>query len=676
MQDNKRDWEILAQLDPLWAISTLPHMKFNKWNIEQFFLRGEKLNNELMEEIKQIGYPTAFKTAMDLGCGVGRISRFLAKNFEECYGVDISETMVELAKKYNHEIFNCKFVVNSGKNLSMFSENYFNLVYSRIVLQHIPEKEIIKNYIREFIRILKKKGLLYFQLPSHVPIRSKIRPIHRIYTFPFAFLQCFNIFSYKKESFNMIADKFSHLFPEINLYYDKMNRFYEKWKIKKLYTYDIRKILSNFLDYTLLNRYFAKFEFESVKNVNYFFELIKSNGYLDIFDQYLKIGFEYLNKNKLIISQSNLPFENIAFYKKCEDKVIDIFSNIDGILSIYKFGTVKAIGNSDIDFCFVIDNNKCKFESIIEVFDSRFNDDEKYLIFQHSPFVFTESLFPKMHIIRPATDLVLIHGKDIKPVEKDLNFDYYFRLYTLVELLCSLHSVNITNHSKLHTDIRLAFQHMNALKFVFQLYLQICNENNSPPIIKIADFKNFIKDNNFYRKSMFIFSKKALILQINRTYEYYFEFINNMKIQIANILKITELHDFTHPKYIEQIKNSYFISNYEKLYTKKLKCNRIKLEFNPIEFYYFFEDNLEIFNAKLNSAINIRRNLLNKYLKLTESHFYKRLFTPFHSLDKLSLFSKLFISRKLKLIKISNPFILLKLREIYHGMAKFIKKFV
>jgi len=181
-QNNKRDWEDLAQLDPLWAISTTEEKKFNKWNIEPFFLIGEKLNHELKKEIKRIGYPVQFKSALDFGCGVGRITRFLAKNYEECYGVDISDTMIELAKQYNQGISNCKFVVNPEKNLSMFSNNYFDLVYSRIVLQHIPERKIIKFYIQEFVRILKKNGLLYFQLPNRISLLGRIRLMPTIYT--------------------------------------------------------------------------------------------------------------------------------------------------------------------------------------------------------------------------------------------------------------------------------------------------------------------------------------------------------------------------------------------------------------------------------------------------------------------------------------------------------------
>jgi len=179
---NKRDWEDLALLDPLWAISSTKDKKYNKWNIESFFLIGEKLNHELMKEIKQIGYPVQFKSALDFGCGVGRVSRFLTKSFEECYGVDISETMIKLAKQYNQEISTCKFVLNSEKNLSMFSNNYFDLIYSRIVLQHIPERKIIKSYIQEFIRILKKNGLLYFQLPNRLSLLGRIRLMPTIYT--------------------------------------------------------------------------------------------------------------------------------------------------------------------------------------------------------------------------------------------------------------------------------------------------------------------------------------------------------------------------------------------------------------------------------------------------------------------------------------------------------------
>lgn len=179
----KKDWNELAELDPMWAILLDSKKKFNKWNVDEFFQSGEGDINELMEEIKNIGHPAEFKSALDFGCGIGRLTRPLAKNFEGCYGIDISKNMINQAKKINQDLSNCKFVVNTDQKLSMFSDNYFDLVYTIIVLQHIPDKEIIKSYLREFVRILKKDGLLAFQLPSKIPFFAKTQRSSMAYNF-------------------------------------------------------------------------------------------------------------------------------------------------------------------------------------------------------------------------------------------------------------------------------------------------------------------------------------------------------------------------------------------------------------------------------------------------------------------------------------------------------------
>ena len=89
--------------------------------------------------------------------------------------------MIRQAKNFNKDYPNCKFIVNTEPKLSMFSDNYFDLVYTTIVLQHIPEKEIIKSYLQEFIRILKKDGLLAFQLPSKIPFINRTQRSKKLY---------------------------------------------------------------------------------------------------------------------------------------------------------------------------------------------------------------------------------------------------------------------------------------------------------------------------------------------------------------------------------------------------------------------------------------------------------------------------------------------------------------
>jgi ubiquinone/menaquinone biosynthesis C-methylase UbiE len=50
----------------------------------------------------------------------------------------------------------------------MFPDGAFDLVYSRITLQHIAPRYTLR-YLREFIRVLAPGGVLSIQIPERVP---------------------------------------------------------------------------------------------------------------------------------------------------------------------------------------------------------------------------------------------------------------------------------------------------------------------------------------------------------------------------------------------------------------------------------------------------------------------------------------------------------------------------
>ena len=171
-----RDWEEMANVDPLWAILSNPEKRFRNWNLDDFLRTGEVEISDLMESANQIGLPKQRRTAIDFGCGVGRLTRALRNYFPECHGVDISTNMLDMARKLTPE---CDF--RQAGDLSSFSDGSADLVYSCMVLQHQPDHKHVAGLIADMVRVLAPGGLLVFQLPLYLPWRNRLQLRRRGY---------------------------------------------------------------------------------------------------------------------------------------------------------------------------------------------------------------------------------------------------------------------------------------------------------------------------------------------------------------------------------------------------------------------------------------------------------------------------------------------------------------
>jgi ubiquinone/menaquinone biosynthesis C-methylase UbiE len=134
-----------------------------------------------MRRAEKLGLPQGRERALDFGCGLGRMTRALAAHFEEVVGVDISEEMIRGARDANGDVERAAFVVNRADDLSQFRDASFDLVYSVIVLQHVPDRAAIESYVREFCRVLRPGGLAVFTLPSHIPAIFRLQWRRRLY---------------------------------------------------------------------------------------------------------------------------------------------------------------------------------------------------------------------------------------------------------------------------------------------------------------------------------------------------------------------------------------------------------------------------------------------------------------------------------------------------------------
>ena len=172
----------MAELDPMWAVLSQPSYGGSREEaVQSFFATGEGEISGAFDVARALGRPERYGRALDFGCGLGRLSRALAKRFERCVGVDVSPRMLENARRLNGDVTNCEFVLNAQPDLRQFDDDSFDVVYSSIVLQHLPAQDAVERFIAEFVRVAAPDGLVIFQLPSAISLRYRLQPRRRLY---------------------------------------------------------------------------------------------------------------------------------------------------------------------------------------------------------------------------------------------------------------------------------------------------------------------------------------------------------------------------------------------------------------------------------------------------------------------------------------------------------------
>lgn len=117
-----------------------------------------------IDSVKIIG-----KTALDLGCGTGKKSIYLAKNgFEKAVGVDISPSAIEIAKRNAEEenISNISFEVCDITDLSFLGNEKFDFVLDWAALHCISEDKM-PQYVSEVAKHTQQQGILMLRVFSN-----------------------------------------------------------------------------------------------------------------------------------------------------------------------------------------------------------------------------------------------------------------------------------------------------------------------------------------------------------------------------------------------------------------------------------------------------------------------------------------------------------------------------
>jgi ubiquinone/menaquinone biosynthesis C-methylase UbiE len=114
------------------------------------------LKTEKLENIK----------ILDIGCGTGKIINYFNKNTNKIYAVDVYNQIDKniVIKNFNQ--------VSSAE--LPFEDNYFDIIISNHVVEHIQEQRL---HMQEIYRCLNSKGICYYATPNK---NFPIEPHHKI----------------------------------------------------------------------------------------------------------------------------------------------------------------------------------------------------------------------------------------------------------------------------------------------------------------------------------------------------------------------------------------------------------------------------------------------------------------------------------------------------------------
>lgn len=155
-------WERLARENAEFYIATWDVDFSDPEAMARFFESGRSEAMTILEECAP--WLRGRAAALEIGCGVGRLTIPMAREFREVLAIDIAPTMLERLRA------NCarEGITNVVPLLSNERPpaKRVDLVYSRIVLQHIEHEGEVRRYLELVAAILEPDGIAHLHFDT------------------------------------------------------------------------------------------------------------------------------------------------------------------------------------------------------------------------------------------------------------------------------------------------------------------------------------------------------------------------------------------------------------------------------------------------------------------------------------------------------------------------------
>lgn len=156
LESSRKFWDQKAKENPYWYVSS--YGPYAGRNIEEFWQSGTTIWSELKEATRF--RPNKFATVVEIGCGVGRLTRAIAPEVGTVLAFDISAEMLDIARSNVPK--NAILHIAQGCSLKPVPQAAADLVLAYCVFQHLPDIESLRSYLCEMMRVAKPGGVIAF----------------------------------------------------------------------------------------------------------------------------------------------------------------------------------------------------------------------------------------------------------------------------------------------------------------------------------------------------------------------------------------------------------------------------------------------------------------------------------------------------------------------------------
>ena len=168
----RRFWDERARENAYFFVDD--RVDYRRPDVDEFFRQGEVDLDNLLGALGLAVEPT--DTVVEIGCGVGRLTRVLAARAARVLALDVSPEMLSHAAENLREFANTELIAGDGTSLAPITDGSADACVSHVVFQHVPSPAIVYGYVTEIGRVLRPGGWAAFQVSNDPAVHRAQRP--------------------------------------------------------------------------------------------------------------------------------------------------------------------------------------------------------------------------------------------------------------------------------------------------------------------------------------------------------------------------------------------------------------------------------------------------------------------------------------------------------------------